>query len=458
MRRFTRALLTGALSLAGATSALAQAPAEFRSSAELTLSAADALHRFTLPLEAYRDARRDLGDLRVFNAKGEAVPFAIAGDEARPREAATSVTLRAFPVYGAPGATVAADLDVSVRTRSDGTVISVQPRSPASGTARQPTAWLLDASALTSPLQALIVEWDSGPGTEVVHVNVSASDDLRSWQAIASHAALVRVEQGGQSLAQPRVEFPGRRARYLRISGETPAFRLRGARAEMAGDAPRVERALRTVTGVAGEGAGEYVFDLGARLPVEAVRVIFPSQNTVAPVTILSRDSDREEWQRVTAGTFYRLTRAGGEITSPAVDVASRADRYWLLRVDQRSGSIGSELPSVEVAWRPAQVVFVARGEPPFRVAFGSPDAPPAALAVANIMPGYSADAEHRLPVAEVGEVSSVALRGDGMRRLFGEDGGRRLALWSVLVVGVLLLGFMAWKLSRQMQDTPPAS
>lgn len=443
-----------ALSLASQP-VLGQPPAGFRSSADLTLSASDALHRFTLPLEAYRDARGDLADLRVLNGAGEQVPFALAGEEARPRLAAY-VPLRAFPVFGVPGTTGIGDLDVSVRTRSDGTVISVQPRSGAapgagSGAARQPAAWLLDASAISSPVQALIVEWEPGPGTEVVRVDVEGSDDLRSWTSLTRAATLVRVEQGGEALSQPRVEIPARRVRYLRIAGESPAFRLRQVRAELVPEIPPVPREVRRVTGTAGPESGEYVFDLGARLPVESVRLLLPSGNTVAPVTILARQDDRDEWRRVITGSFYRLTRGGVEVESPTQEVDPLSARQWMVRVDARSGGIGSGMPSLEVSWRPAQVVFVARGEPPFRVAFGKSDAPRVALMVPAIIPGYEPDAEHRLPVAAVGEVTSVALKGDGWRRVFGEGGARRAALWAVLVTGVLVLGLMAWRLSRQM-------
>lgn len=432
----------------------AEPVAAFRSSAPLTLAAGDALHRFTLPLEAYRDTRRDLGDLRVLNGAGEAVPFALAADARPPRAPAALTALRHFPVFAAPGGATPGDLDVSVRTRADGAVISVQPRTRPSATQR-PAAWLLDASAVDAPVQALEVDWEDGPGSEVVQVSVSGSDDLRRWQSIVTHAALVRVEQGGQSLSQRRVEFGGRRVRYLRITSESPAFRLRGASAELVADAVPVRRELRQVVAVAGEAPGEYAFDLGARLPVEAVRVLLPSPNTVAPITLLSRDSGGDEWRHVSSATVYRLTREGTEVSSPSIDVGHRADRYWLVRVDERSGGIGAAPPSLEVAWRPAHVVFVARGEPPFRVVFGNPDVPRAALSLANVIPDYRADAEHRLPVAEVGGVTTVALRGDGLRQLFGEDRGRRLALWTVLLLGVVILGYMAAKLARQMALPP---
>lgn len=435
----------------------AQSLSDFRSSAELSLSARDALHRFTLPFEAYRDTRRDLGDLRVFNGQGEPVPFALAGEEDRPREAASTVALPQFPVFGAAATREVANLDVSVRTRADGAVISVQQRTrPAQ--AQLPEAWLLDASAVKSPLRALVVDWEAGKGTEIVRVNVEASDDLKNWQAVASQAVLVRVEQGGLALSQPRVELAPRQAKYLRLTGASRAFQLKGVRVESAVAVQPLPRATRTSAAASGAKPGEFVFDLGARLPVEAVRVTFPVTNSVAPVEVLSRDAEAAEWRPVASGTFYRLTREAMELVSPALEIGRRADRFWLLRIDPRTGGLGSAPPSLEVAWRAAQVVFVARGEPAFRVAFGRADAQGASLALAALMPGYETHAEFKLPVAQVGAVQSSSSGADGWRRFTGEVNGRKLALWAVLVVGVAVLGFMAWRLLRQMQAQPPES
>ncbi len=45
-----------------AASAFADSPADYRSSAPVTPSGSDALHRVTLPFEAYRDTRRDFAE------------------------------------------------------------------------------------------------------------------------------------------------------------------------------------------------------------------------------------------------------------------------------------------------------------------------------------------------------------------------------------------------------------
>ena len=439
--------------LAAALNASAEAPSDFRSTAPVTVSSAEALHRLTLPFEAYRDARRDLGDLRIFNARGDALPIAFAGDAPATREASPAVGLPIFPVSAAaPGRDQSfGDLNVVVRSNSDGTLVSVQGRARGVAAPR-PVAWLLDASQVQKPVRALVVEWDVLPGTQIARITVEASDDLKAWRTLASRAPVVRLEQSGQELVQPRVELGSQRVKYLRITAEPAAFRLRAVQAEPEEVVRPAPRLSRTVAASPGTQPGEYLFDLGAGVPVEALRVVLPAVNSVAPFTVASRESEKGAWQAVVSATFYRLIRDGAEIQSPAVETGPRRARYWSIRLDPRSPPIGDVSPTLEVQWRPAQLVFVARGDRPYRLAFGNSQARAAVLSVTELIPGYEPRAELKLPEAKVGEVSTTDAGGGAWRRLVDDANPRKVVLWSVLLAAVLALGWMASRLRREMR------
>jgi hypothetical protein len=440
--------------LLAAVPAAADTPAQFQSTAEVVTTGSDALHRLTLPFEAYRDARPDMADLRMLNARAEPLPIAFAGDARETREALAPVSLPLFPVSAAVPGRTDGDLDVLVRSNPNGTIVSVKRRESRekSVKASAPGAWLIDASQLKRPIRALVISWDVGPGTEIVKVNVEASEDLRSWRTLASRAPLVRLEQSGMQLSQPRVELGYERVKYLRVSSDSAAFVLRSVDAEPEGLVKPPQRLTRTVAATPGTKPGEYLFDIGARLPVEGVRVLLPAPNSVAPFTVASRDAQTGPWNAAAAASFYRLVRDGVEIQSPAVEIPRRSARYWSLQLDPRSPGIGDAAPSLEVQWRPAQLVFVARGDPPYRLDFGNPEATRAILAVNELIPGYEPRAEWKLAEAKVGEVRSVAASESLSRRLLGGTNPRKLVLWAVLLLAVLALGWMAMRLQRQLR------
>jgi hypothetical protein len=123
------------------------------------------------------------------------------------------------------------------------------------------------------------------------------------------------------------------------------------------------------------------------------------------------------------------------------------------LRVDQKGGGVGSGVPELQVGWVAQKLVFAARGGGPFRLVYGSAGVKPAAFAIESLIPGYKTDAEFKVKPAALGEQVTLA----GSAQLRAPWDYRKIALWSCLIVGVGLLGWMAFRLSRQMTK-PPAS
>jgi len=428
--------------------ATAFANAEFKASAPVELKGSDPFHRLTLPTEVYRDARRDLADVRVLNGKGEAVPFAFAPEPPPVKEAPTSEPLPQFPVTSRPttGSTVVGRVEVSVRTRADGTLVSVQERSGKQAAPR-PIAYVLDASQLKSPVGSMIFDWESAPGAEIVKVTIESSNDLRDWRTLASRAPLVRLEQAGQSLSQVRVELRGSSAKYYRITWDGAPFVLKSVQAESVPAVKPKERLVAKHRAVETTDEGS-VYDLGARLPVEMVRVVFPEENSVAAFDIAVRDAPKDPWRTVAAATFHRIVRDGIELTSTPLSVGRRSERYWRLKARVKAEG---PPPELEVHWRPAEVVFVAKGEGPFTLAFADPQAKSAALPISSLMPNYERGAEVKLPQAFPGSVTG-APPVTGLQSYMADVSPKRVALWAVLGLGVILLGYMAWNLQRQMK------
>ena len=438
-----------AILLAVALPAAAQAPSQFRSSAPIEVSGKDALNELELPLEAYRDARKDLGDVRIYNASGDAVPYAWAGMPPPQLESSPPVELPIFPISKLEAGEGPAGTEVTIRA-ADGTLVSVRGKgAPAKGKV-QPKAYLVDASQATERLRALVFDWSTAPGSgEVVNVAVESSDDLKSWSAVAA-GALVRVENAGRILSQPRIEFAPLKAKYFRLTWDAQTFSLNGVKAEheQRGVAPK--RHMLSVQGKPGGKEGEYMFDLGARVPIESMRLIPGQPNSVISTAIYTRDETEGPWRLMATGSFYRLQRAGTEVQTPAYEVGRRPARYFLVRL--AAGSSAGAPPTLEVGWRSASLVFVAQGEGPFHLAFGNPPATSTALALTALVP--STPKQLTIATAKVGPVRAGPPP-TRWEQLVGEMNHRRIVLWAVLLTGVGALGFMAWRLAKQPRSTP---
>jgi len=101
------------------------------------------------------------------------------------------------------------------------------------------------------------------------------------------------------------------------------------------------------------------------------------------------------------------------------------------------------------VGWQPPELVFAARGGAPFMLAYGKHNATAGALPVATLIPGY--DAARGLPESVGVAQASASTQLGGPSRLRAPLDTKRWMLWAILVLGAAILGWMAFRLSRQI-------
>ena len=418
----------------------------------------EAMHRVELPVEVFAGVQHpDLRDLRVFNGAGELLPFALAGDRPAPPPAGAAFTPPVFPVWGEVGK-APNQLDVRIEQREDGSVVSIKTQETRRKTRvpveRYAVAYIIDASKIDSPIVAMTPQWRAAPDNYVGTVRIEAGEDLKEWRPIVAGAPLAFLSQGGARLVQDSYKFAPTRAKYYRIVLSPKAPEMIALNAEGPSAQPETRRQSLRAPGRAGANPGEIEFDLGIRAPIDRVRVIVPQTNALAPLRLDVRPDPRGEWRPVVSTVAYRIVRDGLEVASPAVPVAPNPSPRWRAVVDQSSGGFGNALPELEVSWPVRNLVFLARGEGPYLLAFGRQDALPAQLPLPTLVPGYRDGAEMAFPPVETGTLRKAPPpEPSRLPQFIGDADPKKLGLWAALIIGVLVLALMAWRLSRQMKE-----
>src|SRR5260221_8048962 len=146
---------------------------------QMVLPSGDAAaYRFTLPLAVYKNTvREDLGDLRVFNGEGVAVPFSLSRSSTPSSVPKPAVAIPTFPLH--EGARIVID-GVHLTINSNNTTVNLQTHNGATAISgvRQ---YLLDARALDEALSALKLDWPDEASEYTGRVSVEVSDDLTDW-------------------------------------------------------------------------------------------------------------------------------------------------------------------------------------------------------------------------------------------------------------------------------------
>jgi hypothetical protein len=439
-----RPLFLLALLLGGAAQA-AERPQDFRQTLPLQLSGEGPWYRLELPIAAHLAARHgDLRDLRVFDAGGQAQAYALIPGRSETLEHELEHGVRWFPLHGLADAAQAPALRVERSTT--GTLIELRGETAAEA-GQQLRGWLLDASAIDAPLVRLNLDW-SGGEEGFQRFAIEASDDLQHWRGWGE-GQLARLSFAAERIDQRQVELPGQRARYLRLLWRSPqqapqleAVTLRSRRQDHQ-PAPLVWSEPLPAQRA---GDGQYQWQLPLALPLERLRLPLEQANTLAPLRFEARASEQGPWRPLVSGLLYRLPENGREVRHEELALPGWPVQQLRLHLEARGGGLGEAAPRLQLALRATQLVFLARGEPPYRLALGHAGAQSAALPLASLIPGYKPERLAGLGRAELGEpaepLEQAAVEQQGDWQRFG--------LWAVLLLGVGLLAAMAASLLRR--------
>jgi hypothetical protein len=403
------------------------------------------IFRILLTEDVYDTATRpDLGDIRVLNAAGEAVPHTL---RPTPRPADPEADWRTVPSFPMTELQTGAPARTQVRVGADGTVLEVSGDTRAQlGT----TAYLVDVSSLDEVLTRVALSWQAAPEvTFLARASVQGSDDLNGWQTLVPSAALAQLGRDRYTLTQSEIELPaGARAKYLRISWpkELAAVTLTSVRVRPRLAEAQGEIRWRTLPAAELEPAGAASYDTRALLPVQYVDVEFVDSNDAATVTIRSRATPSSPGTLRHRALFYSVRESDTVIRNSPLPVAQTTDRYWTAETASQDGWKPGRAPRLRVGWHPHELVFLAQGAPPYTLVYGSArvgaaDAPVEAL-LATMDEGERASRIH-LAALEAPRTLGGA---DALKPVLPL---RQVALWAVLVVAVGVLAFMAIRLFR---------
>ena len=448
----------GKLSLSGlvvggmCSAAFAQeGPADFATRVPLVVSGNGPWYRLQLPLAVQLNARQsDLGDVRVFNAAGEPQAYSLSRQPSQRTESRTVTEVKWFPLYAAD--TQEALPGVVMKSTAEGTLLEVRPSS----TTRQQVlrGWVLDASAIKAPLQQLTLDW-SHEQDGFQRFSIEASDDLQHWQAWGDgHVA--RLSFANERVEQHDVNLPSRSARYLRLVWKGHAAPQLTSATLVSATSSSLPMPLVWSQPLAGARlkAGEYSWQLPAGLSIERLRIELNQPNTLAPVTLSGRRDSKQAWQPLSNGLLYRLTQNGQDVVQDELQLPGQPVTELKLQVDERGGGLCVEAPALRFAVRATQLVFLARGEPPFTLALGNASAKAANLPLSTLIPDYSAERLKALGQARVEGEIAANLPVAAAAKDAGPD-WKKLGLWAVLLLGVAVLGAMAYSLLRKPQGKP---
>ncbi|MES2740490.1 MAG: DUF3999 family protein [Pseudomonadota bacterium] len=456
----------------GAPAATSDTPADYTHSLPLGVSGRAGVVAYRLPQTVYLQAHSSaLNDIRLFDRLGNPLPFALMQEAAVSRTSRQDVPVKVFPLMGARASDPSQAAGLDIRTGADGRLLSVTSREAPDRTGpAELTALVLDlsrgADGAAPLVGALRFAPPAGASNYDAQVWLDVSDDLKQWQTIGTADLTWLVNRDTQTLSNDRIGFEPTRFRYARLSWKRGAPLLFGAVTaeviEHTALAPRTETLL--LTPGPGQQGQDLVYQSAIAIPTEQIGLQFNEQNVVLPSQLgryrelPSRQLGQPStwlFESLAGSTFYQITQGGQQRRSGDLPIATTHNAQWVLR-PQGGQAVA---PRLRLTWSPASLVFLANGNAPYQLAFGRDQAEAAALALSQVAPGFGQQELRDLEQAQAGPLVTrkTAPAEASLAQAAGASAHARIAaLWGVLLLGVAVLGFFAWRLFKQM-DGPAA-
>jgi hypothetical protein len=391
-----------------------------------------------------------MGDIRVFDEAGNAVPFVI--------RRAPGITVTP-PPEDVPFFRWDEDNDAALPGSTDivinaeGAVLNIKSSSSRPSVA---PAYLLDLSGLSAAPSMLNITLREEGELYNTSVRLYSSPDLSQWREFEKPQTLAWF---GNGAGRELLELPRGNNRYLLIKFDKPRIDRQGT--DGPGSSwdlsPRSIRAVfesleippmtreKTIAGSwQGEGRRIVDYNAGGFYPLTAIDFPLPQADSIE-VRVKNKVFEQEEWSFAARTNLFRISAGTGEQrTSEALEINSSAP-FWEL---EAAGDVAfSSLPGCTIRWAVYELVFLGRGAGPWTLAWGNGD--------------YGPRAEGDLKLPETGgpEIETARPLGEPVYRTgprtatrrFGGDWGQ-FVLWAVLILAVILLSGLALYIARAMK------
>jgi len=428
---------------------------EYARGFELITEQQSAIYKIVLPESVYNTvSRKDFSDIRIFNSNNEPVPHVIRQSKIKTETKTESIELPYFPIPTEDINLTSSALDITVT--SEGKVVRIQTEGGTRGLNQDTVKhYLIDVSHINTSIDSLDFKLNGLESGYAKVFRLDYSNDLNQWLSLVGQATLTELKYGQYALKNTRVKLPHKNIKYIRFTwlSEVDTLAITSVKANFK-DEYQSENQYWSTSRLIDKNINEasYEFDTGGIFNIEQIDIDLPEDNTLVDVIIESRAVDNSPWKKRYSGVFYKLYFEELELTGKPVTVSSTKDRYWRIKLQSTDG-IGNIEPVFKYAWRPNHLYFLARGNAPYILAFGNANSNINNHATSRLMNVLNQGVSNEMVgLAKIGK--ELILKGEPALIIKKTLPWQRIALWTILIIGVIVIATMVIRLSRNMGKT----
>lgn len=433
---------------------------DFAYGADIISSDNKPFYELSIPLHIYQNTlQKELGDLRIFNAKHQVLPHAFKKHQAPQSLEKLQQTIPIFPIYAAKNDTLN-DFHLNIKNNQYEQVIDQNTKTGKDTAFLR--AYIVDLRHWNKPLDRLNINFDKHQLKHWTHkISIDRSDDLNNWVNIVEEKLLLNLSYQGQTLEQNTINLTPLNSRYLRLLflAHDNLHKIDNIQVSHQRKNPEQKQQWLRVDVKASQKKGEYSFSNPLNTSINALDIHLPEQNSLVKVNVLSRQSKNHPWVNNNNASLYRIKLDNTQIKNSLITFPPSSHTEWKLEIDQQGGGLGTPLTQLKISYPDKKIIFLARGNAPYKARWGSikvqavsPKSQQLVLDSLN-----SASQNHAAFVTKA-HINISSIESFNAQAIIHSPPSKdidwqQILLWVILILAALMLIYMALQLMKKISQ-----
>lgn len=416
---------------------------EFYAGSKILVKEDKPLQQILIPYSIYDAVKsQNLNDIRVFNANGGLVPHRVTMQK---QDSQTSIKTLSY-------AKLTSNSDglenLIEKYKSSGVDISLSLRAmDATTTSSSVDVYIGEIGDLEGKATELKLDWQLNQEVSTFFLaDVEITDDFKNWKTVAKDVNLAQLKTNDAIVKHNQIKLSQFGMKFYRLS-------IRGERRpDIKSIALLVSQQQEIPYSMTIDVLGEHdesnkqitYYQQPTKIIKKQLKVQIPENNVMADCRVYSRDSDDNHWTLRGSGTVYKITNNGKDLNNELIELTASSDREWKLEVITRGSGFEQQPPVVNFLWQPHVLTFVARGDSPFVLAYGSVAYASQSVSQNTFFNTASKDEDQLIAQASISNTEEVLGGEEVLKEDLIKVTPKNMILWAVLIFGSLLLLFMA--------------
>lgn len=433
-----------------------------------TLSEANtSLRQFDLPVGLNaKIKRKDYGDVRIFNQQGQAIPHQFS--HLKIAHSIQQKRLDFFP-FSKEQVITPNNIQVLIQQYNQtnlGQQQSIHINQKIFTTNKNqrgnyPYQYIIKnfkkdkSSKVIVPLCKLKLDWNQKKANRVLGFKLESSDTLQHWRTLSNNLNVSKLNYAGSRIVNDEVSFNCTTEKYLRLTWLKPEQHTQ----------------LNEINGIYNKNTSQQMqsFNLGKATSDKKGNLYFES-SIIATITkiefkapqdgllykgaLYSRADNKAEWRFRKNINQFRLNLGETQLLSKPIELVANNNKYWKLKLDNGAQFSENQLPEIKLSWPTKQVIFLAQGKGPFLLSLGNPTIKTMQNIDLKSLIKSLKQAGSVIDKVKVGQLNATG-------KIFktpSQTPWKQILLWLVLILGTLLMAFMAYRLYQQMGGKPDSN